>query len=315
MNIAEILKYCPKGTKLYSTAFGEVELINVYPSAGTILVQNINNTHFTFYNNGSYILDGECILFPSKDQRDWDEFRLPVKRGDVMMGVNGKYTFIANGKFDEHNWPIHICGINDRGTLLTNNKEEDFSWTTNFYIPASEEAKKELFDKMTEAGYKWNANTLELEKLEPKFKEGDVVIDNQGSLCLVSKIRDDSSVTITAALYTNKALNVFTGNNVNRCIQLVTIASTTDRNKLYSALIRKGYKYDKEQHKLVKQEFKPFDKVLVRNWTDNEWVSTLFSQYRAGEDRPYECLAGLVYKYCIPYEGNAYLLGTAVSPM
>lgn len=60
MNIAEILKYCPKGTKLYSTAFGEVELINVYSSAGTILVQNINNTHFTFYNNGSYILDGEC---------------------------------------------------------------------------------------------------------------------------------------------------------------------------------------------------------------------------------------------------------------
>lgn len=38
MNISEILKYCPKGTKLYSTAFGEVELISIYSLAGTILV-------------------------------------------------------------------------------------------------------------------------------------------------------------------------------------------------------------------------------------------------------------------------------------
>ena len=40
----------------------------------------------------------------------------------------------------------------------------------DFTIPASEEAKKELFDKMEEAGYKWNANTLKLEKAVPKFE-------------------------------------------------------------------------------------------------------------------------------------------------
>ena len=87
MNIANLLKYCPKGTKLYSTAFGEVELIDTSSLANTILVQNNHDTPFTFYSDGSYILDGECILFPSKDQRDWKELKI----GDIMMEKNSKY--------------------------------------------------------------------------------------------------------------------------------------------------------------------------------------------------------------------------------
>lgn len=264
MNIAEILKYCPKGTKLYSTVFGEVtfDTINTNKTY-SIMVHRFNGMIASFTKEGRYTeySNSECVLFPSKDQRDWTKFRLPVKRGDIMMDKDGKCPFIANGDVID-TLPKFICGITFSGSLKFDN---NCYWIDTFYIPASEEAKKELFDKMAEAGYKWNADTLELEKLEPKFKEGDVIIDNQGNLCLVSKIRDDSSVTIAATLYANKALNVFTSNNVNRCIQLVTIASTTDRNKLYSAITRKGYKYDKEQHKLVKQKFKPFDKVLVRD--------------------------------------------------
>lgn len=312
MNIAEILKYCPKGTKLYSTAFGEVELINVYSSAGTILVKNINNTRFTFYNNGSYVLAGECVLFPSKDQRDWHKFRLPVKRGDIMMEVNKTYPFIATGEFTQNGLPKGLCGLNIRDEFIIGSWIKG-QWTSEFYIPASEEVKKKLFDKMAEAGYRWNADTLELEKIEPKFKEGDVIIDNQGNLCLVSKIRDDSSVTIAATLYANKALNVFISNNVNRCIQLVTIASTTDRNKLYSAITRKGYKYDKEQHKLVKQKFKPFDKVLVRDDDTDSWEADIYLGYDEGKPFPYICTRA-AYSICISYEGNEYLLDTIDSP-
>lgn len=49
-------------------------------------------------------------------------------------------------------------------------------WTDEFCIPASEEVKKKLFDKIKEAGYKWNADTLELEKIKPKFKPFDKVL-------------------------------------------------------------------------------------------------------------------------------------------
>ena len=221
-----------------------------------------------------------------------------------MMMIDESCPFITTNVFNK-NAPICYCSIGSDGKLVVHH-----TWYNNFYIPASEEAKKKLFDKIAEAGYKWNADTLELEKIESKFKEGDVIIDNQGNLGLISKIRDDSSVIITAALYANKTLNVFTSNAVDRCIQLVTIASTTDRNKLYSALTRKGYKYDKEQHKLVKQEFKPFEKVLVRDDTNKKWSIDLFSYYdEENKNFPYVCMY-IHYRYCIPYEGNEYLLGT-----
>lgn len=63
------------------------------------------------------------------------------------------------------------CGINKFGKLeIKPETTNDPYWTMDFTIPASEEAKKELFDKMEEAGYKWNADTLELEKVVPKFE-------------------------------------------------------------------------------------------------------------------------------------------------
>ena len=263
MNIAEILKYCPKGTKLYSTIFGEVTFDKIdidekYP----IIVCKLDCMKTSFTEEGHYTdyPTSECVLFPSKDQRDWEEFRLPVKRGDVMMEVNGKYAFIANGKFEEHNWPIYICGVNGRGTFMTNDKEESFGWTTNFYIPASEEAKKELFSKMAKAGYKWNADTLELEKMESIFKEGDVIKDNKNNLYLIV----DTNVRPKIGCVLNQNMKLTILNRVTTlALTKFTLTNEEERNILYSALVREGYQYDKKQHKLVKQEFKPFDKVLI----------------------------------------------------
>mgnify|MGYP006924878832 CR=1 FL=1 len=312
MNIAEILKYCPKGTKLYSTIFGEVELIQANKqSLISISVKSKDRHLIGLYSDGRFSSEGECVLFPSKDQRDWKKFRLPVKRGDIMMSSTTKRAFIASGgTINCH--PEYICGINAFDAFqIVGDHGDSTIWTSDFCIPASEEAKEELFDEMTEAGYKWNADTLELEKIEPKFKEGDVVIDNQGNVCLVSKIRDDGFMTIVAVLYRNNVLNVYTSNTVNRNIQLTTIASTTDRNKLYSALVRKGYKYDKEQHLLIKQEFKPFDKVLVRDDPNQKWTVDMFSYYnREDNDYPYICV-GNHYCHCLPYnEQTAHLVGT-----
>lgn len=308
MNIAEILKYCPKDTELYSPTWGNVKLIEV-TSTKVIKIKVYNSTE-ELTSDGCYSVKGECVLFPSKDQRDWEKFRLPVKRGDIMMKADGTIPFIASGEFYKDTSPKYICGVDTTGRFSTG----AYGWTSEFYISASEEAKKELFDKMKIAGYKWNADTLELEKIEPKFKEGDVVIDDQGNLCLVSKIRDDGFITITAALYTNKILNVYTSNTVTRSIQLVSIASITDRNTLYSALVREGYKYDKEQHLLIKQEFKPFDKVLIRDEDNQTWRVCLFSHYRKDLSCPYVCVGCIAYKQCIPYEGNEYLLATTDSP-
>ena len=78
LNLVEILKDCPKGTKLYSIVLGEVELCAVeYNNTYPICVKdNIGNTVW-LTSNGKFIetFGGECVLFPSKEQRDWSKFQ------------------------------------------------------------------------------------------------------------------------------------------------------------------------------------------------------------------------------------------------
>lgn len=80
LNLVEILKDCPKGTKLYSLIFGDVKLEKIsndendkYP----IFIRLTANTIDCVAKDGRYIgnYDGECVLFPSKEQRDWSKFK------------------------------------------------------------------------------------------------------------------------------------------------------------------------------------------------------------------------------------------------
>lgn len=85
LDLAEILKNCPRGTKLYSPLCGEVALDSVdedymyYP-----IKANRDGLQLTFARDGRFHrkFNGECMLFPSKDQRDWSKFKAPVKKFD-----------------------------------------------------------------------------------------------------------------------------------------------------------------------------------------------------------------------------------------
>ena len=81
IDLTEILKDCPTGTKLYSSVHGEVEFERIETTFGHLYVVirlkdlllgriNLNGKLYNSYN-------GECILFPSKDQRDWSKFVAP----------------------------------------------------------------------------------------------------------------------------------------------------------------------------------------------------------------------------------------------
>lgn len=82
INVAEKLKDCPKGTKLYSPLFGEVEFVRI--EIGKPLVKVLDNgipySNVTFTAEGKWlnIEQSECLLFPSKDNRDWNKFNLHV---------------------------------------------------------------------------------------------------------------------------------------------------------------------------------------------------------------------------------------------
>ena len=200
----------------------------------------------------------------------------------------------------------YICGIDIMGKFKVS-QSNSHQWTNSFYIPASEEAKKELFDKMTEAGYRWNADTLELEKIESEFKEGDVLINKEGDLyLLIGKIAKD--IGKAAILYANGDFTAEAAFTIT--YDGLALAKSSDRNKLFSFLIRKGYKYDKVQHKLIKQEFKPFDKIVGR--TDSGyWRIDFFEFYNVDNKyAPYQCMMD-AYKKCLPYNNKtAKLIST-----
>ena len=80
IDLTKILKNCPRGWKLYSLIYGEVKfdtIINddTYP----IIFITKNNSTISVMSNGRHvgIFDGECTLFPSKEQRNWSKFSAP----------------------------------------------------------------------------------------------------------------------------------------------------------------------------------------------------------------------------------------------
>ena len=76
LNLVEILKDCPKGTKLYSTVLGEVEFEGINDIIGPIIVTTDTGNAECFTADGKMYnyYNGECLLFPSKEQRDWSKF-------------------------------------------------------------------------------------------------------------------------------------------------------------------------------------------------------------------------------------------------
>ena len=84
LDLVGILKNCPKGTKLYSTIHGEVILNYVSTDVNYPINVIWRNGLASFTQDGKcYITsDGECVLFPSKNQRDWGKFKVPVEKFD-----------------------------------------------------------------------------------------------------------------------------------------------------------------------------------------------------------------------------------------
>ena len=84
LDLTKILKNCPKGWKFYTSVWGEVEFKGFSSESVDFLfdtiVGNIVDVHIN--KNGTYCGLGECIIFPSKEQRDWSKFTAPWYKKD-----------------------------------------------------------------------------------------------------------------------------------------------------------------------------------------------------------------------------------------
>ena len=79
IDLTKILKDCPKGTKFYTSVWGEASFERILERRFyTIGIDTLSGYKY-LTKEGRYINadDAECILFPSKDQRDWSKFTAP----------------------------------------------------------------------------------------------------------------------------------------------------------------------------------------------------------------------------------------------
>lgn len=117
INIADKLKHCKKGTKLYSPIFGEVEFDSINNNA--IYVNTINNDNeivsMPFESNGQFYScysNAECLLFPSKDNRDWNDFQVLEEGYRVMVSDNGLHWSLRKYYKDEVTYRFDDTDIN-----------------------------------------------------------------------------------------------------------------------------------------------------------------------------------------------------------
>lgn len=284
INIAELLKYCPKGMELYSPLCGKCVFDRL--NFGTIICKKQNTQEITFTSKGYYMLpvfdDCECMIFPSKDQRDWSKFESPCKfmDGDVVATTEGLWIGITIGGEKGKFIPTY-CVIQYGGKFEAYLDRKE-SWVFNRL--ATEEEKAKLFQVIKDNGYNWNPETKTLEKLaEPKFKVGDIIQDITG-ICKV-KITE---VNVEDKCYLYKSLNI---------------------NGIGSITFNRQDDWELVQNKFDISTLKPFDKVLVRDNNTQKWTADLFSFYDKSLVYPYSCV-GHYTNQCVPYEENQQLLGT-----
>ena len=176
INIAEILKDYPKGTKLYSPLVGNVTLesINNY-STDAIIEIKVHNSYYCFYKTGTYYnhTGAECLLFPSSEMRDWTKF---FKRGDVVWSkTSGMYVIFegwANDDYTEFNTTINC--YKDSPLFST----EMVCYTNNCVKVSDEERVKFIADIEKHYRGKYNPDTLQVESVKPEypFKPFDKVL-------------------------------------------------------------------------------------------------------------------------------------------
>ena len=112
IDLTKILKNCPNGTELYSLVHGEVEFQKSnFSFAYPILVRLENGIVESFTSNGKLFenYNGECILFPSRDQRDWSKFTAPWYKKERFDSKTLKpFDKVLVRNFTDSKWRCNI---------------------------------------------------------------------------------------------------------------------------------------------------------------------------------------------------------------
>ena len=302
LNLVEILKDCPKGTKLYSPLFGEVEFEQILENWGYVSVRKGKDT-WPFESDARFPISdsksAELMLYPSKEQRDWS-----------------KFAYKLEPKFKVGNWYQCTKSFYGKGVIFTKN--------TAYYC-----AQKGCLQD------EYGCHIAIVKDLYDNFKlwtiqnakDGDVLANDHHILILKELVYDWSS---NGTSYSVKA---YCGIKPNGNFEIgkdnwcfcgtlhIHPATKEQRDALMKSMNDAGYVWDaekKELRGLIKHKFDPktlkaFDKVLARmsNESYNTWYADFVAEPVYTEDETPLTIGAKEANMVIPYnEDTKHLVGT-----
>jgi hypothetical protein len=290
INVAELLRNCPKGMELDcimlegSVVFEDISEDDEYPIG--INLKNGDYTNLTKYGQYLNLEEAKCVIFP-KGKTTWEGFVPPYKfkEGDILTTRINSIFIFSHLELDK-NCDRSMCkayvGIRDTMPISLFRAEESdvFGPYESMCKLATEKEKEKLFQAIKDNGYRWNPETKTLEEL-PKFKTGDrIKLKGGDEFGIITEVAD--------CFYTIK-----------------------NKNHTHCWPIKKQDDWELVPDKFDITTLKPFDKVLVRNDNKHVWEIQFFERLNNILKDSFVCMGRERYHQCIPYEGNEHLHNTA----
>ncbi len=248
IDVYEILKDVPKGTEFYTSLCGNVGLayLESNKEAGEAIWTENKEGEYSFNKNGRWMKGGEVTFFPSEQMRDWSKF---FKKGDVLEYVGdkklqGTCTF---EKYEDETKTRFFGRFVKEKEVLNPNLSANFrtvDWVKKHdptgYIRFVEER----------LGGKLNRKTLEIEKAQPDFKDGDIVFEegNRYYCSAIGVLKKDEQGCFMFDTFLTKDKVCYNSEYIYLPIRLAT---EEEKKQFFSALEKEGKAFDAEKKQIV----------------------------------------------------------------
>lgn len=285
IDIFEILKGEEYGTELYTPIFGRVwhsGMANDKDSAKAIWTEDGAGREHFFDKNGKIYKEGEVLLFPSNEMRDWSKF---FKKGDVLVHRDDDIHVIFEGFKDNRYTRFKGKHYLWKECFEDYNKEVSEMITFTFRKASDDEAQTYINTIEKFFGGKLNRKTLEIEKTQPEFKDGDIAFADYGNRQNVFIVSDKTALSEGYNSFISLDLNSLTLSMGYRTTFFkkdlceLRLATEAEKQQLFDALAKEGKRWDSEKKQIV--DLKPAFEVgrfYVFNEDDEDGELTIIGK-------------------------------------
>lgn len=253
IDIYEILKNEEYGTELYTPKCGKVwhsGMANDKDIAKAIWTEDEAGREHFFDKNGKIYKEGEILLFPSKEMRDWSKL---FKKGDVLVHRDANIHVIFEGFKDNRYTRFKGKHYLWKECFEDYSKEVSEMITFTFRKASDDETQTYINTLEKYFGGKLNRETLEIEKPHPEFKDGDIValVVRKCTHIAIFQSRQEAYIGFHAVLCQNDELLLEEPFREDVGDIELRLATDSEKQQLFDALAKEGKRWDSEKKQIV----------------------------------------------------------------